>query len=357
MPKPKIDLSNSSAIVIPKGVLKQLRADQIELDPVTDVRKGVPPKDEAEALDELARGMYDVGQIQPVFARPKPGKSDVYLLIAGRRRLAAAKLIEKNTGSEWPLQVLVAEMTDDEAWEAALAENIQRRNFSDIEFALNCIEVRDRKKLEGAKDWTKGVADFLHVSRATVLKKTQLLSLPTDLQAKVHAGVMRTDAAYAYLDTAESERAKVLADAQALADRELKVKEAKRAAPGKPASTHGKKGAEAASDAQTPGTGKKMVARVQKKHIVAAARKNEALDADKPRTRAEILEYFSELTGPAFPAPMVLWAQIFLERWAPGQLRKNTVLTNQWHAIAALVEAGMRKSSGSAHKKTGKKAA
>lgn len=358
MPKPKIDLSNASSVVVPKGELQTITPDQIYLDPVTDVRKGSPPKDEADELDELARGMYSVGQLQPILCRRGTGKSALFSIIAGRRRVAAAKLIEAKTSIPWPLQALIVEMSDDEAWEAALAENIHRRNFSDIEFAQNCMNVRDRKGLTNSKDWTKGVATFLGVSRATVLKKTQLLLLPVELQAKVHAGTLKTDAAYAYMSTTPADRAKVLADAEELAENEMQAKQAKQAsADKKSGATPAKQAKGAASDAAEPKAGsKKDVAKVQKKHIVAAARKNDALEADKPRTRTEILEYFSELTGPAFPAPMVQFAQIFLERWVTGQLKKNTVLTNQWHVIGALVESGMRKSTGTP-KKSGKKAA
>jgi ParB/RepB/Spo0J family partition protein len=353
MPKPKIDLTNNFATVLPRGELKALLLSQIELDPVTDVRLHSPYTDESEQLENLAKSMFEEGQAQPIIVRPS-AVPDKYLLVAGRRRFNAGKLIEKNVAkTSWPIQALiVSDLDDDRARIMAITENVQRQNFSDIEFAKICLDMRQRLGLETAKDWTKTVADKLSVSRATVTQKLLLLDLTPDEQKLLHEHGVSADTATAYLRLTDDTvaRKKILADAESIATAESAQKRGKKPTTEKAATTQGKASKNAASDAPSPATGKPEKVKILKKHIVAAARKNEAVDVDKPRTRGEIMEYFLELTGPAFPAPMVLFAQTFIERWATGQLRKNTVLTNQWHAIAALVEAGSRKAAKAAVK-------
>jgi len=343
MPKPKIDLRDpvTAAADAPEGMLRQLALDQITLDPITDVRSGPEPKDEPVAIDLLARSMYENGQWQPIVVRPD-GK-DNYRLMMGRRRLRAAKLIESNTKAKWPILALVVERSDDAAWEGALAENINRRNFSDIQFAHICLEVRKRKGLEEAADWTKHVADFLHVSRATVSEKVKLLDLPEKIQAKVHAGSLSADAAFTYADTHADKRDAVLADAENLAEEEAKTKRAQKGPSAKGSPTTGKGAAkkptpQSASGKATP----EKPTKVAKKHILAAARKHEALEGVKPRTRTEILNFFEELTGPAYPEPMVAFAATLRDKWATGETG-DRALINRWNVISELVEKSMRK--------------
>jgi len=344
MPKPKIDLRDpvTATAAAPEGVLRQIALDQITLDPITDVRTGPEPKDEPVAIDLLARSMYENGQLQPIVVRPDgPNR---YRLILGHRRFRAANLIESNTKANWPILALVVERSDDAAWEGALSENIQRRNFSDIQFAHICLDVRKRKGLDGEKDWTKHVADFLHVSRATVSEKVKLLDLPEKIQARVHAGTLAADAAFAYKDTREDARDVVLADAENLAEEEAKTKRAQKAASAKGSSTTGKGASKKSTPISGPAKGTPdKPAKVAKKHILAAARKHEALDGAKPRTRTEILNFFEELTGPAYPEPMVAFATTLRDKWATGEVSDRTLI-NRWNTISELVEKSMKKS-------------
>lgn len=355
MPKPKIDLTEqpvSAAIAITNGILKNLDLADIELDPITDVRTGPPDKDEPKEIDQLARSMYEDGQIEPIVVRPKPDAPGKYLLIAGRRRLSGGKLIEEQLTAKWPIQAMVVERDDEQAWSAAVQENVKRKNFSDIQFARICIAARDRRGWTTDPAWTKHVAEYLHVSRTTVSQKVKLLELPDKVQAKVHSGAMAADAAFVYAKTLEGNREEVLGDAQVLAEEEAKAKRAKTPSGSVKASKDQKAAAKGPQPAAASKAGaKEPPAKVQKKHILAAARKHDALSVDKPRTRGEILELFTELTGPSFPAPMVAFAETFLDKWVTGQLKRNDSLIAKWHAVAELVEKGMKKGA------SGKKAA
>ena len=79
-------------------------------------------------LEDLANSIKEHGIIQPLIAT-KAG--DGYQLIAGERRLRAAKIIGLKT-----VPVIVREAKKQEQLELALLENIQRSNLNPIEEAV-----------------------------------------------------------------------------------------------------------------------------------------------------------------------------------------------------------------------------
>ncbi len=82
-----------------------------------------PRKDfESEALDELVESVRQHGVLQPLLVRPSGGQ---YQLIAGERRLMAAKKAGLETV---PCRVL--ELEDQAMCEAALEENLKRRDLN-----------------------------------------------------------------------------------------------------------------------------------------------------------------------------------------------------------------------------------
>jgi ParB family transcriptional regulator, chromosome partitioning protein len=81
---------------------------------------------EAEALDELAAAIKAQGIIEPLIVRPASGGN--YELIAGERRLRAARLAELEI-----VPVIVRELSDRDALEMSLVENLLRENLNPIE--------------------------------------------------------------------------------------------------------------------------------------------------------------------------------------------------------------------------------
>ena len=84
--------------------------------------------DEA-ALADLAASIEQHGVLQPLLVRPLPGGG--YQLVAGERRWRASRMAGL---TEVP--VIVREMTDREASELALIENLQRQDLNPMEEAL-----------------------------------------------------------------------------------------------------------------------------------------------------------------------------------------------------------------------------
>lgn len=97
--------------------------------PVTSIRTGAAhqPRRRAEDanLQELVASIREQGVLQPLLIRPVKGG---YELVAGERRLRAAQLAGL---TEVPVHV--RDLTDAQALEAALVENLQRENMEIID--------------------------------------------------------------------------------------------------------------------------------------------------------------------------------------------------------------------------------
>ena len=90
-----------------------------------------PRRDFHEAsLQELAASLRSTGLIQPILVRPRPDDGG-YELIAGERRLRAAKLVELET-----IPAIVRDVDRYTQAQMALVENIQREDLNPIDRAL-----------------------------------------------------------------------------------------------------------------------------------------------------------------------------------------------------------------------------
>lgn len=121
-------------------------------------------------LQKLAQSVREHGIIQPIIVtKINDGK---YELIAGERRLEAAKLVELK---EVPAIIRLA--NDQQKLELALVENIQRHNLNAIE------EARAYKKLREEFGLTQEeIAQKTGKDRSTVANTIRLLELPVEIQ-------------------------------------------------------------------------------------------------------------------------------------------------------------------------------
>ena len=85
-------------------------------------------KFDIEELENLAASVREHGVIQPLIVTP--GKSGIYVLIAGERRLQASRKAGLKT-----VPVVIRHATDQQLLELALIENIQRADLNPIEEA------------------------------------------------------------------------------------------------------------------------------------------------------------------------------------------------------------------------------
>jgi ParB family transcriptional regulator, chromosome partitioning protein len=119
-------------------------------------------------LLELGESMKKY-QLQAILLRPIDGPRP-YELVVGERRLRAARLV-----SLGELRAHVREMTDEEAEDFRFAENIHRKNLTQIEEAR-----RIRRDVE--RYGVEGTLAKHHKSRAWLSKRLSLLDLPTQTQ-------------------------------------------------------------------------------------------------------------------------------------------------------------------------------
>ncbi len=122
-----------------------------------------------EKIAELAQSIKNQGILQPLLVV----KRDLgYFLVAGERRLRAAKHIKMTR-----VPVIVISLNEEEIFEAALVENLQRENLNPIETALsfkNLLRIKNTTHLELAK--------HIGVSRSVITNALRLLSLPQNIQ-------------------------------------------------------------------------------------------------------------------------------------------------------------------------------
>ncbi|NLN81588.1 MAG: ParB/RepB/Spo0J family partition protein [Clostridiales bacterium] len=129
-----------------------------------------------ESLAELSESIAQHGVLQPLLVRPMT--DGTYQLVAGERRWRAARMAGL---TEVP--VVIREMTDRQASELSLIENLQREDLNPMEEALGY------KTLMGNYGLTQEeVAKVVNKSRPAVANALRLLNLPSRIAEMVSEG-------------------------------------------------------------------------------------------------------------------------------------------------------------------------
>ena len=135
--------------------------------------------DESE-LDELAASIKEKGVLQPITVRPVQGKATPYELVMGERRLRASKKAGNET-----VRSIVKVLTDEEARDITLVENLQRKDLTPMEEARGIqahVEANGNNKSETARVIGKSIS--------YVDGKLVLLTLPREVQNMLEAGII-----------------------------------------------------------------------------------------------------------------------------------------------------------------------
>ncbi len=134
---------------------------------------------DAEKLQQLADSIREKGVIQPLLV--SRSSDNRYVLIAGERRLRAAKLAGRD---EVPV-VVMDKGSDNESLELALIENIQRHDLNPIEEAVAYARLMEEFHLTQDE-----VAKKVGRQRSTITNVLRLLQLPKSVQEDVVQGVL-----------------------------------------------------------------------------------------------------------------------------------------------------------------------
>lgn len=169
-----------------------------------------------EAITALADSIREHGMLQPILVRPLI--SGGYQIVAGERRWRAARMLGM---SEVPVNI--RELTDIEAMQIALIENLQRENLNPIEEALGYRELIENYGMTQEK-----VAKMVGRSRSAVANSVRILSLPERVQKLIENGSLSTGHAKALLGFQNEEL--LIATALRAADGGLTVRQVENAA-------------------------------------------------------------------------------------------------------------------------------
>ena len=165
-----------------------------------------------ETLAELASSIAEHGLLQPIAVRPKP--SGGYLIVAGERRWRACRMAGL---TEAP--VVVKDVTDEQAMEIALVENLQREDLDPVEEAMGIRELMTRCDLTQEQ-----AARKLGKSRSALANSLRLLNLPENVLELLKSGFLNTGHAKVILGLPTPELQEQAA--QIIADNQLNVRQA-----------------------------------------------------------------------------------------------------------------------------------
>jgi ParB family chromosome partitioning protein len=168
------------------------------------------------ALNELAASVKEYGVLNPLTVRPlSEGR---YELIAGERRLRAAKLAGLKS-----VPVVIRAASDQGSLELAMIENVQREDINAMEAARAYRRLMDEFGLT-----QDAVADKVGKARPTIANALRLLKLPPKAQEMLHDGRISEGHARALLAFPHPDQQ--LAMVNAIVEKGLSVREVERAA-------------------------------------------------------------------------------------------------------------------------------
>jgi ParB family chromosome partitioning protein len=152
------------------GNLVNLPLNSIELNPFQPRRSF-----DDEKLSEMADSIRKRGVLQPILVRRTP---QGYQLVAGERRLRAAKMAELSS-----IPCLLVRADDTQTLEMALIENLQRENLNPIEEARGYDELLSKFGLTQEE-----ISGRVGKDRSTVANSLRLLKLPPNIREDLEVG-------------------------------------------------------------------------------------------------------------------------------------------------------------------------
>lgn len=151
-----------------------------------------------EALKELAHSIREKGILQPILARPNPdgGAKSPYEIVAGERRWRAAQIAQLHD-----VPVIVRDVTDNEALQIGIIENVQRSDLNPIE------EAEGFQRLIDEFSYTQEVlAKTLGKSRSHIANTLRLVGATNKVREYLVAGQLTAGHARALLGHPNADR-------------------------------------------------------------------------------------------------------------------------------------------------------
>ena len=169
-----------------------------------------------EALAELAESIAEHGVLQPLLVRPLT--DGLYQIVAGERRWRASRIAGL---TEVP--VIIRDLSESEAMEIALIENLQREDLNPIEEAEGI-----QLLIETYGITQETAAARLGKSRSAIANSLRLLTLPENVKELAREGKISSGHARALLSFENNDKINEIA--QEITKNDLSVRELERMA-------------------------------------------------------------------------------------------------------------------------------
>lgn len=144
------------------------------------------PRSAMGDLDELVSSIRDKGVLEPILVRPRPAPEDIeeaapagvlYRIISGERRYRAAQ-----EAGLYEVPVIEMDVSEQEALEIALIENLQRKDLTPFE------EAEGYRMLAESHEYThEEIASAVGKSRTVITESLSLLQMPPRVRDTVQA--------------------------------------------------------------------------------------------------------------------------------------------------------------------------
>ncbi|MFQ5773829.1 MAG: ParB/RepB/Spo0J family partition protein [Kiloniellaceae bacterium] len=150
---------------------------------------------DTEALEALAESIAANGILQPILVRRHPDRPSEFEIVAGERRWRAAQIAQM-----YEVPVVIRELTDSQALELSLVENVQRQDLAPLEEAEGY-----RRLIEEFRHTQDEIAHIIGKSRSHIANTLRLLNLPEAVKAFLVRGALSAGHARALLGAEDPE--------------------------------------------------------------------------------------------------------------------------------------------------------
>ena len=161
------------SLLKPEGEQHDRAVRQIAVDRITPNPKQPRIAADPAALDDLTASIREHGVLQPILVRPR--ERGHYEIVAGERRWRAVTALALAM-----IPAIIEEMSDEQAIEIAVIENLQRENLSPLDEAA--IFARMTSELGYS---IRKLADKLGKDKGYIENRLRLVAAPADVRALV----------------------------------------------------------------------------------------------------------------------------------------------------------------------------
>ncbi len=185
---------------VPKEVISDKSQDEINVSliPIENIQANKQnPRSvfSEEELIDLSNSIKEKGIVQPIIVRRRENESS-YEVIAGERRWRAAQIAQLDK-----IPAIIKTLSDDDALEIAIIENVQRSNLNPID------EASGYKRLIDIYDYTQeDLSNVIGKSRSYIANILRLTNLPLMVQEYLSSGQMTIGHARALIGSDDAEK-------------------------------------------------------------------------------------------------------------------------------------------------------